>query len=213
MRVSREQAAENHERILQGAGELFRQHGFEGIGVAELMKHAGLTHGGFYGHFTSKQDVMAQACTQALSDSARQWEEMLAEQAPEEALAHIVGMYLRPEHRDHAEAGCAFAALATEGARQGPEVRRAFTEGLREQAGLLAHAAPGNTEEARRSRALATLAGMVGALVLSRVVDDDALSRELLTATATALGAAPSPRGRATAKGRARRKTGARDGK
>src|SRR5919205_918412 len=136
MKVSREQAAQNRERILDRAAELFRERGFEGIGVADLMKAAGLTHGGFYGHFSSKEDLMAQACARALSGSLEQWNR-LAERAPDAPMSAIANAYLSNRHRDHPGQGCALAALGTDISRQNLTVRHAVTEGVRALVGML----------------------------------------------------------------------------
>src|SRR6476619_2991342 len=119
MKVSRQQAAQNRERIVEAAAQLFRERGFEGIGVADLMKEAGLTHGGFYGHFESKEDLMAQACTRASARSRALWTR-LAERAPRDPLAEIASVYLTARHRDDPGDGCLMAALASDAARQGP---------------------------------------------------------------------------------------------
>jgi len=111
MKVSKEQMAENRERILDAAAARFRERGFDGIGVADLMKDAGLTHGGFYGHFASKEDLMAQAAARALANAGAGWQ-ALADAAPDEALGRIVRSYLSAAHRDHPERGCAIAASA-----------------------------------------------------------------------------------------------------
>jgi len=165
VRVTREQAAANREKILEVAGTLFREHGFDGIGVADIMKRAGLTHGGFYGHFASKDDLAAEITTRVLGREG----------------------YLSPRHRDDAGRGCLFAALASDVTRQPRSVRRAFTEGLRNRVGAVAALVPGRSARARREKALATMAGLVGALMLSRAVDDPALSNEILEAAAAAL--------------------------
>src|SRR5213593_477266 len=110
MKVSRERAAQNRERILDAAARLFRERGFEGIGVADLMKTAGLTHGGFYGHFSSKEDLMAQACARALARSLEAWSKR-AERIPDDPLLSIAGGYLSSKHRDDPGAGCVLAAL------------------------------------------------------------------------------------------------------
>src|SRR5437870_9078504 len=113
MKVSREQAAQNRERILHAAAQLFRERGFEGVGVADLMKEAGLTHGGFYGHFSSKEDLMAQACARASARSRSLWSK-LAERSPQDPLSEIAGVYLTSRHRDNPGEGCLMAALATD---------------------------------------------------------------------------------------------------
>jgi len=181
MKVSREEAARNRERIVEAAAQRFRERGFDGIGVAEVMQEAGLTHGGFYGHFASKDDLMAEACSRAIRQSRELWARraQAAEGEPLEALARL---YLSPRHRDDPGHGCAAAALAADAARQGPGVRHAITDGLRGAFDFLAGVVHGRTAALRRRRAIATYAGWVGAMVLARAADDDALSREILEA-------------------------------
>ena len=99
MRVSREQAAQNRERVLDAAAKLFRERGFSGVGVAELMHAAGLTHGAFYGQFGSKDDLMAEACARAFESSLERWRKAAA-RSPGDPLAAVVASYLSPSHRD-----------------------------------------------------------------------------------------------------------------
>ena len=122
MRVSREQVAENRQRILEVAARLFREKGFEGVGVDGIMEEAGLTHGGFYGHFASKADLAEQACAAAVGRSAEKWEAM-ARGGPETGLAEIARSYLSKRHRDNPGTGCAFAALGGEVARRSDAMR------------------------------------------------------------------------------------------
>lgn len=179
MKVSREEAARNRERIIEAAARLFREKGFDGIGVANLMKEVGLTHGGFYGHFASRDDLEAQACARALEHSLSRWRKR-SESAPDAPLAAITDAYLSVEHRDHPGAGCLVAALGSDATRRGPGVRHAITDYLQTAFGLLADLVPGASKVARRRKAIDTYARLVGALVLSRAVDDEALSREIL---------------------------------
>lgn len=180
MRVSKEQAAENRDRILDNAARLFREHGFDGIGVADLMKSAGLTHGGFYGHFKSKEDLMAQAATRALEQSMQSWNSVLAEDG-KDMLGRYLDLYLSAAHRDDPGAGCATAALAAGAARQGAPVREVVTAGIRRFIAGLQRVIGGDAgADAQRERAITTLSAMVGALVLARAVDDPALSDEIL---------------------------------
>lgn len=186
MRVSREQAAENRERILDIASRLFRERGFDGIGVADLMKAAGLTHGGFYGHFASKEDLMAQACARAFEGAVPRWQEWAAA-APDNPLAAVTAHYLSSAHCDKPGEGCALAALASEAARHNPPVRQALTEGMHRLVDFLTQLVPGRSKAARREKALATVAGMVGAVVLARAVDDRALAEEILQSVSAAI--------------------------
>ena len=189
MKVSKEQMAENRERILDVAAQLFREKGFDGIGVADLMKSAGLTHGGFYGHFASKDELMAEASARALQRLQAAWAAMAREASAQgqEPLAVIEAAYLSPRHRDAPGQGCLLAALGSDAARQGPAVRRAVTEGVRAQVEGLASLVPGRTKAARRQRALADYASLVGAMVLARAVDDEDRSNEILRAAAASL--------------------------
>ncbi|MYN41656.1 TetR family transcriptional regulator [Duganella sp. FT109W] len=186
MKVSREQVALNRERIVETAARLFREKGYDGIGVADLMKGAGLTHGGFYGHFDSKEDLLAEAAAHALKKSVERWEGYLSA-GPDAALEKIYDGYLNEQHRDHPELGCAVTALGPDVARLGSKARHAMTEGARSQMAILEQLMPGADAAERRKQALANYAAMVGAIVLSRAVDDEALSLEVLEAVKAAL--------------------------
>ncbi|SHG66148.1 TetR/AcrR family transcriptional regulator [Massilia sp. CF038] len=186
MKVSKEQAAQNRERVVETAARLFREHGYNGIGVADLMKGAGLTHGGFYGNFGSKEALLAEAATQAVDASLVQWDAMESRH-PEAPLKAVTQAYLSARHRDHPGLGCTVAALGPEVARLSPEVRHAVSEGVSRQVGKLASLMPPGSEEQRRKDALATYAAMVGALVIARAVNDEALSQEVLSAALEAI--------------------------
>jgi TetR/AcrR family transcriptional repressor of nem operon len=181
MKVTREQAAQNRERIVEAAAQRFRERGFEGIGVADLMKEAGLTHGGFYGHFSSKEDLIAEASARALTSSLALWTK-LTQRAPSDPLSAIAGVYLTSRHRDNPGTGCLLAALGPDLSRQGPAVRRAVTDYVRSACDLLAKLVPGRSKAARRQKAISTYATLVGAMVMARAVDDRALSQEILDA-------------------------------
>jgi TetR/AcrR family transcriptional repressor of nem operon len=175
MRVSREKAAENRERIVKTAARLFRENGFDGVGVDAIMKEAGLTHGGFYGHFASKDDLATEAVTLAL----QQGTEWLSRSSD---LDDFVADYLSERHRADLANGCALAALGADMVRQGEGVRRGLTANLRAQLDRFADLFRDGTAARRRKRAITTLAGIVGALTLARAVNDRALSREILAA-------------------------------
>ena len=181
MKVSREQAAQNRERIVETAAQLFRERGFEGIGVADLMKEAGLTHGGFYGHFSSKEDLIAEASARALMRSLARFTKV-AERAPDDPLSAVAGAYLTSRHRDNPGAGCLLAALGPDVSRQGPAVRRSVTDYVRGAVDLLTTMVRGKSKAARRQQALSTYATLVGTMVMARAVDDRALSQEILDA-------------------------------
>src|SRR3954471_22919603 len=188
MRLTREDSERNRKQILGVAGRLFRQRGFDGVGVDGLMKVAGFTHGGFYNHFASKQELEVEASAagvvranaalvESLSDSRRDgWE-------------RFVRGYLSAEHRDDPASGCTLGALAADAARKGPTVQARFAEAVEGMAGALADhlarkPARGKRALARRERALQMLSELVGALVLARAVAaaDPALSDEILAA-------------------------------
>jgi TetR/AcrR family transcriptional regulator, transcriptional repressor for nem operon len=191
VRVSREQFTENRQRILEIAGRLFREKGFEGIGVDGIMEEAGLTHGGFYGHFTSKADLADQACAAALGRSTEKWE-ALAGGPPEAGLPKIARSYLSKRHRDDPGGGCVFAALGGEVGRRSDAVRATVTKGVHAQLRILERLASGRSKPERRTQAIANLSAMVGAIVLARLVDDPTLSDEILSAAGTVVGANPA---------------------
>ncbi len=181
MRVSREKATETRERILDAASGLFRAKGFGGIGVADIMKAADLTHGGFYGHFASKDDLVAEASRRSMARATTNWARIVAD-APDKPYAALLAHYLAPSHRDEPGKGCAFAALGTDAARGSGAVRKAFAEGLQSLLDILANALPGFSKAAKRRKAVAAMAALVGAVTLARAVDDEALSNEILEA-------------------------------
>ena len=192
MRVSREQATQNRIRVVEAAGKLFRERGLDGVGVADIMGAAGLTHGGFYGQFGSKDELAAEACARALNCSGENWD-ALVRGRPDAALAAIVESYLSAGHRDDCGTSCLVPSLAVDVSRRDGPVRRIFTDGLNRLAAVLARVVPGQTEAARREKALATMASLVGAVVLARAVDDPSLSDEILAATARVIGAGAVP--------------------
>ena len=183
MKVSREQAAQNRERILAVAAQRFRERGFDGIGVADLMKQAGFTHGGFYGHFASKEELMAQACAHAFAEKVALWYDE-RELDVERPLASVATYFLTAEHRDDPGTGCPTATLAIDVSRQAPSIRRAFTDGLRQLVEFLTAKLPGRSKVAKRRKALAAWSTLVGAMMLARAVDDPDLSDEILNAVA-----------------------------
>jgi len=183
MRVSREQADKNREHVIDVASRLFRERGFEGIGVADLMKEAGLTHGGFYGQFKSKEDLKIQASRRALSRNKDRWAKVLAETSSEK-LSALARFYLSDAHRDRRGEGCALAALGGDAPRYGPELQAAFKDGIEGYLEFLDGIMSASSGEERRDKTIAALSTMVGALVLSRAVGDEALSQKILSAAA-----------------------------
>ncbi|NUP06257.1 MAG: TetR/AcrR family transcriptional regulator [Polyangiaceae bacterium] len=176
MRVSREQVAENRRKILDEAARLFRERGFEGVGVDAVMKAAGLTHGAFYGYFTSKEDLVAQACEHALAATDATWRES------SDARSVLATRYLSKEHVRDRGGGCVFAALGSDVPRQKEDTRKTVTDAFRERVEALAKRLPGTSVAARRKEAIATWSGLVGSLILARAVDDPELEREILNA-------------------------------
>jgi TetR/AcrR family transcriptional repressor of nem operon len=179
MRGTRAQVAANRVLIIGEAARQFRQRGFDGIGVAELMRSVGLTHGGFYSYFASKEELMALACRRAVDDMLEEWRGRAAA-APEDPLAAITAPYLSATHRDEPGRGCLMAALGPEIARQSPRVRKVVAECLGEVLDTLARQMPEPDAAARRAAAIRLFASLVGALVAARAVADSALSGKIL---------------------------------
>lgn len=189
MKVTREQMALNRQRLLDIASRRFRERGFDGVSVADVMQEAGLTHGGFYGHFASKEALAAEAAVHALAQTASRWKATL-ENRGMEGLERIVDAYLSQRHLDAPGTGCAIAALGPELARQGEPVRSAFAAELANMVDALAGFLPGADAAERRSRALPLLAQMVGAIVLARAFGRSVLAAELLEAVRKDIAAA-----------------------
>jgi TetR/AcrR family transcriptional repressor of nem operon len=190
MNVTREQVAKNRRRIVETASKLFREKGFDGVSVADIMKSAGLTHGAFYGYFASKDELAAQACANAVSNTMETWTALaaLAGDKSTDQLRAIVGSYVTASHRDDLGEGCVLAALGADAVRQCGAVRSAFTEGIRSTVAMLSMIAPGRSSAVQREKALVTLAGLVGTLTLARAADDPSLSDEILNAALKTFG-------------------------
>lgn len=168
-----------HERIVAVAARAIRRSGYDGTGVADIMKEAGLTHGAFYAHFVSREGMLAEAAAQACAESSAAIAAVVARAPPELALASVLGAYLSREHVERAEIGCPLAALGSETSRQAPEVRRVVTRHIKEMIDLVARQSPDWGKSGAHERALVTVATMVGALLLARAVDDPGLSDDL----------------------------------
>jgi AcrR family transcriptional regulator len=168
-----------HERIVETAARAIRRSGYGGSGVAEIMKEAGLTHGGFYAHFDSREGMLAEAADRAGADTVAFLTQVSAEAPPKKALEAMLRTYLSKEHAESAETGCAVAALGSEMPRQAPKVRRAATRRIKEMIDLVARQSPDWGQPGAHERALVTVATAVGALVLARAVDDPKLSDAL----------------------------------
>lgn len=171
-----------HERIVSVAARAIRRSGYAGTGVADIMKEAGLTHGAFYAHFASREAMLAEAAGKACTESAAAVADVVAHMPSGQALASMLAAYLSKEHVEHADMGCPLAALGSETPRQAPEVRRVATRHIKEMVDLIARQSPDWGQPSAHDRALVTLATMLGALLLARVVDEPALSDGLLEA-------------------------------
>lgn len=198
MKVSKEKAAENRAAIVTAAGRLFRERGFDKVGVAEITKAAGLTHGGFYGHFASKDALAAEACEAAFAESL---DRLPADEAsPEGALNAFLTRYLSEWHRDRPDAGCPMAAFAGEVARQDPAVQDRFGAGVERFFGAVEKRLPDRDGEGaadRRARAIAIVSALVGGMALARATAQTQpdLSAEILETLRGQLGALGSGEG------------------
>ncbi|AYM59958.1 TetR/AcrR family transcriptional regulator [Agrobacterium fabrum] len=182
MRVSRAQAEENRERVITVASRLFREHGFDGIGLKDLMKGAGLTQGGFYKQFASKDDLAALASRRALESATRRWSDAAADTS--DPLEAIMAFYLSKDHRGEKAEGCPLVALGSDAARQSAEVRRPFEDGIRGHFEVLDELMGHADSSGPSEKAMAILSMMVGAVTLSRIVEDERLSESVLDAAA-----------------------------
>ncbi|KRB40847.1 TetR/AcrR family transcriptional regulator [Acidovorax sp. Root70] len=187
MKVSKAQAAENRQGILDAASRLYRERGLTGVGVADITRDAGLTHGGLYRHFASKDALVQEACARAFDWSIAP----LDGATPNTTISERIQSYLSPQHRDSPGTGCPAAALAVDAARAGSALSEVFAQGIERNIGRFAQlladngAEEGGTAEqpTDRARAMQILATMVGGLVLARATAaaQPALSNELLT--------------------------------
>jgi TetR/AcrR family transcriptional repressor of nem operon len=182
MRYSAGHKATTRRRIVGGAAAALRGRGLAGVGVADLMREAGLTHGGFYAHFPSKDALVAEAIQHASAQSMRSLGKAVSRAAAGHGFEAIVATYLTAAHRDRPERGCTLAALAGEVSRDSPAARRALGAQLEDLLTLLAEHVPARRGVSKRRRAMAALSCLVGALTLSRVATDRAASEEILAA-------------------------------
>ncbi len=179
MKISKEQAQKNRQQIIDVASQLFRERGFDGIGVADLMRAAGFTHGGFYGHFESKEALMVAACQHAFDEAASRWKKQSG--ASPLPLKSIATKYCSKQHRDNPGKGCPVAALAVPVASQNEEVRSAFTDNFKLSIEFLVSAMEASDEGEARRRAIAAWSLLVGSVILSRAVNEPKLSDQILT--------------------------------
>lgn len=173
---------ETHDKIVRTAAAAIRKHGYSGTSVADIMAEAGLTHGGFYAHFESREAMLAEALDAAANQSLERLAKSSDGAAPAEALDTLVGAYLSDRHLAAPELGCTLATLGGETSRQAPELRRVATRRVRELADLLARQMPGWGTAARQDDALAAMSCMVGALMIARAVDDPELGKTIRAA-------------------------------
>ncbi len=183
MRVSRTQAAENRQSVINVASRLFRERGFDGIGLKDLMKSAGLTQGAFYKQFESKEDLAVQASERALDSASRRWSDAMIA-SPEDPLGAIAAIFLSTEHRDETMDGCPIVALGADAARQGSDVKASFEAGIKDRLVVLQRAMAETDDKRLKSRAMAILSTMVGAVTLSRLMNDTDLAQGFLDAAA-----------------------------
>jgi TetR/AcrR family transcriptional repressor of nem operon len=182
MRYSREHKQETHARIVRKASVRLREKGAHGVGVADLMREAGLTHGGFYAHFDSREALVVEALTYASSRTRELWRKLAEQTPPEKRLALIVDAYLTPMHRDDLGHGCMIASLGAEIAREAPKTRKALASELDQMIEFIADQIPSSPRKIARKRAAATLATMMGALVMARIAGSGEFSDEILAA-------------------------------
>lgn len=171
-----------HERIVETAARAIRRSGYEGTSVADIMKEAGLTHGGFYAHFASRDAMLAEAADRAGAEAVAASTRVTAAAPPQQAFQALLNAYLSKKHLEGIETGCPVAALGSEMPRQAPEVRRAATRRIKEMIDVVARQMPDWGQPGAHERALVTVATMVGTVLLARAVDDPKLADALLNA-------------------------------
>jgi TetR/AcrR family transcriptional repressor of nem operon len=183
MRKSKLEAAETRRHIVKTAAAEFRQHGINGTALADLMAASGLTHGGFYRHFTSKDQIVKEACALAVASEVEAAELAVLERAGQSGVAAFAKRYLTTQHRDHPAIGCPFAALASEIVRSDGDTRAVATEGFLKLVDVVTGQAGRSRPTAARRKAIVALSTMIGALTMSRLVDDAELSDTILEET------------------------------
>jgi TetR/AcrR family transcriptional repressor of nem operon len=180
MKYPAEQKAETHEKLVNTAAQSFRQHGSQGEGIASLMRNLGLTHGGFYRHFESKEDLYIQAVTRAFQQAGDRMV-AAANKAPKGSELHaIIECYLSLEHLEHAGQGCVIAALAAEIARQAPEVRTRINSALKTYMNRLLPFLPGSSAAEKRRQFFILFPAMAGVMMTARAITDSSARREIL---------------------------------
>lgn len=171
-----------HERIVETAARVIRRSGYDGTSVADLMKEAGLTHGGFYAHFASREAMLAEAADYAGAETVAAYSRIASTVSAEQSLHALLSAYLSREHLNNPELGCPIAALGSETSRQSPAVRRTFTQRFKEMIDVVSRQSTNWGKPETHNRALATAATMIGAMVLARAVDEEDLAESILAA-------------------------------
>ena len=188
MRKSKQEAAVTRQRIIKAAAAGFRKNGIAGTGLSDLMAAAGLTHGGFYRHFDSKDQIVAEACTAAAESLVEQLAAFASKKSPQRGLKTMVENYLSVAHRDEPADGCPIAALGSEMARGDERTRAAATQALLKFVEVIASQFDKTRPDVARRRALVVVATMIGALTMSRIVMDSELSAGILREAKKAIG-------------------------
>ena len=186
MGTSQAAKATSHDRILDIAAARIRRDGIGSLSVAELMKEAGLTHGGFYRHFESREHLVAEAAERALTQGS-EWTMASAELGGQRGYTALVDGYLSTWHRDHPESGCGVAGVAADAARAGGPARGSYTRQVRECLAVLTDLTGNPDRQAGEREAVLTLSVLVGAISMARAVDDPDLSEQIMTDAAAAL--------------------------
>jgi TetR/AcrR family transcriptional regulator, transcriptional repressor for nem operon len=186
MGFSKAQKEETHKRVVAIASKRFREKGLAGSGIADLMKEAGMTVGGFYKHFESRDELVAEALSDAFGTWQRQ-EEAAASSGQQFSFEKLIDDYLSDVHRKNPGAGCAFSTLAPEIARSDKRARALTSDQVKADIELIVGLLPGRDKRTRRSRAVLTFSALVGAMSLARAVSDESLSQEILKTVADLL--------------------------
>jgi TetR/AcrR family transcriptional repressor of nem operon len=172
--------------VIDVASRLFREHGFDGIGLKDLMEGAGMTQGAFYKQFASKEDLVAEASARALESTTSRWSDAVAA-SPNDPLEAVIKFYLSKGHRKEKTEGCPIVALGADAARQSAEVKASFEAGIREHLRLLSDMLSKAEEQEKDDKAMSILSTMVGAVTLARVVNDPRLAQSILDAAAESI--------------------------
>ncbi len=180
MKRSKQEKQETHQRIVRKAAQQIRVEGVNGVGIAELMGQAGLTHGGFYAHFRNKDALLAEICREGMAETLGQLFQAIESAPAGTELSALVNSYLSVSHRDHPATGCVMPTLAADIARRPEEVRTAFTQAYEEFLERIFPFLPGDARENQLDEAIILLTGMVGAVLLARTINDPTLSERIL---------------------------------